>query len=384
MKLAARRAMLLSVALAVQVPALYTLVRLTRRPLLVAVLAAALLVPLFAAARNVWDHRPRSRLHLYLVLWPFFIWGTICLVFTTLFPLALLVAWFTPVSLDRSLAVAGAVALLGSARALSRRPRVSRHSIVIPGLPESFAGFRIAHISDLHCGPFTPPQRVRRWVDRVNALDADLVAVTGDLITTGADYVPAVAACLGDLRAREAVFGSLGNHDYFTDGEAFARELERRGLPLLRNRGVTLSRGDDQLYVCGVDDTWTRRDDVSRSLRGRPPRAACVMLAHDPALFTQAAAQGVALILAGHTHGGQLAFPLAPRRWNLARLMSPFTVGLYRIGASTLYVNRGLGTTGPPIRIGAPPEIAVLTLMPGEPVDDRLRHLAEDVIRDVS
>jgi predicted MPP superfamily phosphohydrolase len=109
-----------------------------------------------------------------------------------------------------------------------------------------------------------------------------------------------------------------------------------------------------------------------------------VMLAHDPALFAQAAAHDVSLVLSGHTHGGQLAFPLAPRRWNLARLMSPFTVGVYRIGGSTLYVNRGLGTTGPPVRIGAPPEIALITLVPGQPVEERLKHLAEDVIRDVS
>jgi predicted MPP superfamily phosphohydrolase len=376
--------MLLSVALSVQVPALWTLIRLTGRPGLVGLLGAALLAPLFSAARNVWEHKPRSRLHLYLVMWPFFIWATLCVIFTVIFPVALLVAWLSPASLDQSLAGAGLLALLALATSLSRRPRLSRHDVVVPGLPAAFEGFRIAHISDIHCGPFTPPAQVRRWVERVNAQGADLVAVTGDLITTGAEFVPAVSACLGQLRAPAGVYGSLGNHDYFTDGEAFARELESNGLPLLRNRGVTLRRDEDQLYLCGVDDTWTRRDDVAGSLRGRPAGAVCVMLAHDPALFAQAAAHEVALVLSGHTHGGQFALPLLPRRWNLARLMSPFTVGFYQLGSSTLFVNRGLGTTGPPVRIGASPEIAILTLVAGQPAEDPIKHLAEDVIRDVS
>jgi predicted MPP superfamily phosphohydrolase len=273
----------------------------------------------------------------------------------------------SPVTLNSSLAVAGGVAVLGGLRALSRRPRVYRHTITVDGLAPGFAGYRIAQISDIHCGPFTPEGRVRRWVEQVNELGADLVAVTGDLITSGADHVAAVAGALSGLRARDGVFGCMGNHDYFTDGEAFAAELGRRGLPVLRNRGVVLERAGGQLYLCGVDDTWTRRHDIPRALRGRPPGVPAVLLAHDPALFAEAAAHGVALTLSGHTHGGQLAVPVAPRRWNLARLMTPFTVGLYRLGSSVLYVNRGLGTTGPPVRMGARPEIAVLTLVPASP-----------------
>jgi uncharacterized protein len=197
--------------------------------------------------------------------------------------------------------------------------------------------------------------------------------------------VPAVAACLGSLRAPDGVFGCMGNHDYFTDGEAFARELERRGLPQLRNRGVTITRQGAQLYLCGVDDTWTGRHDLARALRSRPAGAPVVLLAHDPALFAQAATHDVALTLSGHTHGGQFAIPIAPRRWNLARMMTPFTVGLYKIGSSLLYVNRGLGTTGPPVRLGARPEIALLTLVPPhEDAAQRIKEFAEEVIREAS
>jgi uncharacterized protein len=177
----------------------------------------------------------------------------------------------------------------------------------------------------------------------------------------------------------------MGNHDYFTDGDAFAKVLERHGLVLLRNRGLTLERDGERIFLAGVDDTWTGRADVGKALRERPPGMPVVLLAHDPALFARAAAGGVALTLSGHTHGGQIAFPLHPRRWNLARFMTPFTAGHYRIGDASLYVNRGLGTTGPPIRLGARPEITIITLVPaGLDLSERLQHIAEDVIREVS
>jgi predicted MPP superfamily phosphohydrolase len=203
---------------------------------------------------------------------------------------------------------------------------------------------------------------VRAWVARINALGPDLVAVTGDLIATGSEYVPAVSDALGGLRARDGVFACMGNHDYFTDGEAFARALSRAGLEVLRNRGQSIERDGQRLYVAGADDTWTSRADVPAALDARPPEAATLLLAHDPMLFPEAAAAGVELTLSGHTHGGQFAIPVFHRRLNLARFTSLFTVGLYRAGRSILHVSRGAGTTGPPIRLGAPAEISLLTL----------------------
>jgi uncharacterized protein len=368
-----------------QVPALLAIGRITGSAAGALGLGALALAASVAMTRNPWEHRPRSRVELYLVMWPFFAWWTMCAVFAGLGLLAVLVAAATAATMDQTLAAAGVASVLVGARALSRRPRICAHTVPIAGLPAAFSGYRIAQISDLHCGPFTPPGRVRRWVGTVNALGADLVTVTGDLITSGADYVPAVAACLGELRAPDGVFGCMGNHDYFTDGDHFARELERRGLRLLRNTGHVLERAGQRLYLAGVDDTWTHRHDLDRALRGRPPGAPVVLLAHDPALFPAAASRGVDLTLSGHTHGGQLAAPVAPRRLNLARLMTPFTAGLYHIDRSALYVNRGLGTTGPPIRLGVRPEIAVFTLVPAtETTSTRITHLAEDVIRDTS
>jgi uncharacterized protein len=153
----------------------------------------------------------------------------------------------------------------------------------------------------------------------------------------------------------------MGNHDYFTDAEHLVRELERNGLSVLRNRGVVVERDGARLYVAGVDDTWTSRNDLTRALAARPEGVPTVLLAHDPDLFPLAHARGVELTLSGHTHGGQLAIP-GLRRLSLARVITRWTMGLYRLGDSWLYVNLGAGTTGPPVRWGAPSELVVLTL----------------------
>jgi predicted MPP superfamily phosphohydrolase len=144
-----------------------------------------------------------------------------------------------------------------------------------------------------------------------------------------------------------------------------------------------MSKGNAQLYLAGVDDTWTGRHDVARALRARPAGVPTILLAHDPDLFAEAAAQGVDLTLSGHTHGGQLAVPGATTRINLARIMTRFTAGLFHEGRATLYVSRGLGTTGPPVRIGARPEIAVLELRRA-PAHGPMQDLAEEIIREAS
>jgi predicted MPP superfamily phosphohydrolase len=173
--------------------------------------------------------------------------------------------------------------------------------------------------------------------------------------------VEVVARALGGLRARDGAYVAMGNHDYYTDGEHLVRTLEREGLTVLRNRGLALERAGSRLYLAGVDDTWSHRDDLDRALAQRPAGVPTVLLAHDPDLFPQAQGRGVELTLSGHTHGGQLAFP-GIRSLSLARLFTRWTSGIYRRGRSWLYVNHGAGTTGPPARLGAPPEIAVITL----------------------
>jgi len=357
----------LSIAIGLQIPMVDALIQLTGQPLPVVALAALLtggFLSMLLSSRALLG--APGRLRLYGILWPFFTWWTVALLFALLSPLAFVVRHLFPISLEASRNAALVVAAVGASLALTPRHRVRRHDVVIDGLPAAFDGYRVVQISDLHCGPFASGRRVAAWVAAVNRLDADLVAVTGDLIASGATFVPVVAKELGGLTARDGVFAAMGNHDYFTDGEALAAALEHAGLTLLRNRGVEVRRDGAALFVAGVDDTWTQRHDLDRALTDRPPAVPVLLLAHDPALFPAAAERGIDLTLSGHTHCGQLGLPPFARKLNLARIMTPFTSGLYRQGGATMYVNHGLGTTGPPIRLGVPPEIAVLTLRSGE------------------
>ncbi|WP_257458569.1 metallophosphoesterase [Archangium lipolyticum] len=338
----------------VQLPTVLWLCWFTRTPLPLA-LAVPVSWPYLRQLQTPW-HTTAPSLSTYLALG----WWAACAVFDVLMlPAALAVQAGMPRGVTWGLA--GAIALTMGVDSVLGRPRLRKHVVRVEGLAPELDGYRIGQISDVHCGPNAPESRVSSWVARLNALELDLVTVTGDLITHGSSHVEAVARALGGLRAKDGAFACMGNHDYFTDGEHLVRELERRGVTVLRNRGVVVQRGGARLYVAGVDDTWTSRDDVARALAKRPEGVPTVLLAHDPELFPQAQARSVELTLSGHTHGGQLGVP-GVRRLSLARFVSRWTAGLYRQGRSWLYVNRGAGTTGPPARLGAPAELTVLTL----------------------
>jgi predicted MPP superfamily phosphohydrolase len=157
----------------------------------------------------------------------------------------------------------------------------------------------------------------------------------------------------------------MGNHDYFGDGEPLISLLAGAGVRVLRNEGFVLERGGAKLYVAGIDDTWTRRDDLGRALADRPAGMTTVLLAHDPERFRLAAKQGVALTLSGHTHGGQIGVPFFYRWASLSSFTHHFNIGVYRKGKSFLYVHPGLGTTGPPMRLGIAPAVVIITLRAG-------------------
>jgi predicted MPP superfamily phosphohydrolase len=257
--------------------------------------------------------------------------------------------------------LAGFVAALWGCSVGRLAPRVTRVEVPLPGLPRVFDGYAIAQLSDLHLGPYVPRWLYRHWVRLALAQGPDLVAFTGDYITAGEGYLDDVADVVQRCRAPDGVVACMGNHDYFFTEEGVAQALERGGARHLRNAGFAVERGGAALWIAGVDDRWSRRDDLPRALAGRPAGASVVLLAHDPAQFPRFLSEGVALTLAGHTHGGQFAVPFAPR-WNLAGVGQRYTAGLYREGASALYVHAGLGTSGPPARFGTRPEIALLIL----------------------
>lgn len=237
-----------------------------------------------------------------------------------------------------------------------------RVEIPIRGLDPRLDGYRIAQLSDLHIGALTPPWWARRWVERANAEKPDATVVTGDLVTAGVAFHEAIADVVGNLRARDGVFCAMGNHDYFGEGEPLISLIQARGPHVLRNRGVVIERDGARLFVTAIDDTWTKRANIELAMKERPAEVPTVFLAHDPDRFPLIAKYGVELVLAGHTHGGQIAFPFLARWINASKLAHKFHIGLYSQGESKLYVHPGLGTTGPPIRLGAAPEVALFTL----------------------
>jgi len=242
-----------------------------------------------------------------------------------------------------------------------RLVRIRRLDVTVADLPPEFDGYRIAQLSDLHVGSFDPKARALEWVALSNALDPDLVAVTGDLVTSGRGFYCDVAEAIGALRAKDGVFVAMGNHDQSNNDE-LSRLVAEHGSTVLRDSAHVIRRGAAALNVAGVDGRIARASDVLCSIEKCLPDAPIVLLSHYPWTFGAAAAAGVDLILTGHTHGGQLAVPFLAQRWNLARLTGQRSRGLVYSGKTAMYVNAGLGTTGPPMRLAVPPEIALVTL----------------------
>lgn len=248
-----------------------------------------------------------------------------------------------------------------------RRAPVVRVDIPITGLPAALHGFTIAQISDIHVGPTIRKRYLDPIVDAVNRLDADMVAITGDVVDGSVPALQAHTQPLSRLKGRHGVFLCTGNHEYYAGADAWIAEFRRLGIRVLMNEHVVLEHGGEPLLLGGVTDYSgahfgeAHRSDPARAIAGAPAAARIrLLLAHQPRSAAAADAAGFTLQLSGHTHGGQF-FP-----WNFAvRIQQPFTAGLVRSGAMWLYISRGTGYWGPPIRFAAPSEITYLRLVPG-------------------
>ncbi|GAB5897585.1 metallophosphoesterase [Mycolicibacterium mageritense] len=261
--------------------------------------------------------------------------------------------------------VAGAASVglvgVGAANALGS-PDLLRVPVHLRRLDPAFNGFRIAVVSDIHLGPLSGRAHTERIVEMINATEPDLVAIVGDLVDGTVEELGAAAEPLRDLHSREGTFFVTGNHEYFVDDTAsWLRELERLGLQPLRNENTAISRGAAAFDLAGVNDVAgkNRSDppDFDRALSGVAVDRPTILLAHQPVQVHEAAARGVDLQLSGHTHGGQM-WPFH----YVVRLAQPTLAGLSTVDDTQLYVTRGAGFWGPPVRIGAPPDISLLTL----------------------
>lgn len=257
--------------------------------------------------------------------------------------------------------VVAAAGLTGYGLYEAATPRVVRVRIPLRRLPAEFAGTRIALVTDIHVGQARGIGFTRKVVDLVNEQGCDLVLLGGDMVDgtvakVGHDLTP-----LGDLRAPLGVFGVSGNHEFYAgDGGRWLDHWDRLGIHTLRNSRVELRRGDSVIDLAGIHDLTSPapyEPDLGAALAGRDPNRAVLLLAHQPKQVLEAAEMGVDLQMSGHTHGGQMW----PFRF-LVPLEQPSVTGLDRFGDTILYTSRGAGAWGPPVRVGAPPEITVIEL----------------------
>jgi predicted MPP superfamily phosphohydrolase len=239
---------------------------------------------------------------------------------------------------------------------------VTETVIKIKDLPERFEGFRIAQVSDVHHSRLVSLEEVRRVVALANEAGADMVALTGDYTTDYKEYVEPCAEALAELKAPEGVWAVLGNHDHRTDGRLTREALRRRGIEVLTNQNTELRRGADVLQLAGVDDWGWGKADFERAMRGVDKSRPSLLLSHEPMALDVPETHGVSLILSGHTHGGQINLPLvgAPAAYVWEHLK--YLRGSYESDGTQLYVSRGTGVIGVPVRLGAPPEVAVIRL----------------------
>ena len=239
---------------------------------------------------------------------------------------------------------------------------VTLTDVLIEGLPESFDGFRIAQISDVHHSRLVSIEDVGRVVELAQGAGADLIALTGDYTTAYRRYIEPCAEALSHLSAPEGLWAVLGNHDHYTDPQLTVRALERAHINVLNNANTVLRRGGDALQLAGIDDWSWNGTDWPRALYGLDRKLPTVLLSHQPRVLDVSEAEKVSLILSGHTHGGQLSLPFigAPARFGVKDFK--YLRGLYERNGTQLYVSRGTGVIGLPLRFGARPEIAVIRL----------------------
>jgi len=349
------------------------------------------------APRHLLLYSPPDRYQFFVrpVAYAFFIWSLGSLLFVLASPLAMAV--FASVQffrrrrpafsdgatihvfdlsrrrfLQMALAAAAAVPFAASAYgAVAARFRkvVERVTVSIKGLPKELDGLTVVQLSDIHSGMFMPEQEMREYARIAHELAPDIIALTGDFVATKSSQVKPFLSAMRGLKAKYGVFACLGNHDMFTASEEeLDRGFKEAGVTLLRNENRYITIGGARLNVIGVDfiEPHPGSGGLGRLIKGIPLDGTTLLLSHNPNTFPEAAKAKIDLTLSGHTHGGQIALNFGDMVIAPARLATMFLAGLFKIGESHLYVNRGLGTTGPPIRIGAPPEITHITLRRGD------------------
>jgi len=304
-----------------------------------------------------------------------------CALFRWLMPLATQSARTENVDLGRRDFLCKSVGLAAAPLAISgygslferHHFEIEHFSIQVSGLPSALSQLTIAHLTDIHVGPFMPAEELARYVDAVNRLRPDLIALTGDFVTGGDDEVAPCVETLAKLKAQYGVFACLGNHDSYAGvADDLAHLLGKNSIATLRNDARTIQVRDTIIEILGIEDLGTGRPNLQRALTANAKNTGGVkvLLSHRPEIFPAAARQDIDLVLSGH-YGGQVKLFSDPQSLSIARFLTPYAEGLYRLPrrsekekkVASLFVSRGVGVSALPIRLNCPPQIAHLTLI---------------------
>lgn len=246
---------------------------------------------------------------------------------------------------------------------------IERRTFTLPRLPEAFRGFQIVQISDIHYAEYTEPFFVKLVVDEINRLPADLVVLTGDFISYGpagkwhsVKWAHHCAEILRGIRCPQRL-AVMGNHDCIVGCDEITEIIQAAGIPVLNNRAIPIERDGKRLWIAGVADPLVSDPRLPLAIPSslRADKEPVILLAHEPDYVTEVVPYGVDLMLSGHTHGGQIRFPFLPAMF-LPKMGTEHVEGLFHIGQTQLYVNRGIGAVGLPFRFNCPPEITHITL----------------------
>ena len=257
------------------------------------------------------------------------------------------------------------VALFGffaySALVEPRMVKVTEHEVPVRGLPWAFDGLTIVQLSDLHVGIWIKPEGVRKIVERVNALSPDLVLLSGDYVNRFAANCEPAGRALAGLKARCGVYAVLGNHDYWVDADRMTRALRKSGIDVLFDEKRRISVGSQEIWLVGLDDVWEGNPDYEKAFAGISRDDICLALAHNPDAALHLEDRPVCLLLAGHTHGGQVNLPWIGPLYVPSDLGPEYASGMHDLDGVRMYVSRGIGFITP-VRFRCPPEIPVFTL----------------------
>jgi hypothetical protein len=264
----------------------------------------------------------------------------------------------------KSAAAAMPVPVIGAAYGFAEAGAVGveRVAFDLPNLPAAFDGLTVAFLTDLHYGPRTTLDAIAAIVRTTLALQPDLILLGGDYVSRDRKYVRPCFDVLAALAAPLGVYGVLGNHDHWHGVEETKAGMKRVGIVELTDRGVWLSRRGDRLRLAGVDDLWCGKPDVTAAVGDATSSDAVLLLSHNPDLAETLTDRRVGLVLSGHTHGGQVIVPGMTNPFIPSRYGDKYNAGFVEAPAATVYVSRGLGLSGLPVRYNCPPELTLLTL----------------------